>query len=114
MTDPRVTGALRYSQDVAMEGMLHARLLRSPVAHARVVGVDASAVPEGIIVLLPQDVRDLGGYGPQIKDQEVFPQERVRYAEEIEPLSDSRGSARYRRRVIAVEVRRALEDLNHD
>ncbi len=37
-----------------------------------------------------------------------------RYAEEIEPLSDSRGSARYRRRVIAVEVRRALEDLNRD
>lgn len=35
-----------------------------------------------------------------------------RYAEEIEPISDSRGSARYRRRVIAVEVRRALEDLN--
>src|SRR5829696_5017577 len=83
MTDPRVTGALRYSQDVAMEGMLHARLLRSPVAHARVVGVDASAVPEGIIVLLPQDVRDLGGYGPQIKDQEVFPQERVRYAGDV-------------------------------
>jgi aerobic carbon-monoxide dehydrogenase medium subunit len=37
-----------------------------------------------------------------------------RYAERIEPLSDSRGSARYRRRVIAVEVRRALEDLIHD
>jgi aerobic carbon-monoxide dehydrogenase medium subunit len=34
-----------------------------------------------------------------------------RYAEEIEPLSDSRGSDRYRKRVIAVEVRRALEDL---
>src|ERR671910_651352 len=83
MTDPRVTGAVRYSQDVAMEGMIHARLLRSPVAHARVVGVDASEVPEGIIVLLPQDVRDLGGYGPQIKDQEVFPQERVRYAGDV-------------------------------
>jgi len=34
-----------------------------------------------------------------------------RYAEEIEPFSDSRGSERYRKRVIAVEVRRALEDL---
>jgi aerobic carbon-monoxide dehydrogenase medium subunit len=34
-----------------------------------------------------------------------------RYAERIEPLSDSRGSARYRQRVIAIEVRRALEDL---
>src|SRR5215217_713196 len=83
MSDPRVTGAVRYSQDVAMEGMLHARLLRSPVAHARVVGVDASAVPEGIIVLLPEDVQDLGGYGPQIKDQEILPQERVRYAGDV-------------------------------
>jgi len=34
-----------------------------------------------------------------------------RYAELIDPISDSRGSSVYRRRVIAVEVRRALEDL---
>src|SRR5215208_6015864 len=83
MTDMRVTGTVRYSQDVEMDGMLHARLLRSPVAHARVVGVDASAVPEDVVVLLPEDVRDLGDYGPQIKDQEAIPQERVRYAGEI-------------------------------
>src|SRR5215218_10876790 len=37
-----------------------------------------------------------------------------RYAEAIEPLSDSRGSGRYRKRVIAVEVRRALEDLRDE
>jgi carbon-monoxide dehydrogenase medium subunit len=34
-----------------------------------------------------------------------------RYAEAIDPISDARGSAEYRRRVIAVEVRRALEEL---
>lgn len=34
-----------------------------------------------------------------------------RYAESIDPISDSRGSAQYRRRVIAVEVRRALEEM---
>lgn len=34
-----------------------------------------------------------------------------RYAESIDPISDVRGSASYRRRVIAVEVRRALEEL---
>jgi aerobic carbon-monoxide dehydrogenase medium subunit len=34
-----------------------------------------------------------------------------RYAERIEPLSDARGSAAYRKRVIEVEVRRALEEL---
>jgi carbon-monoxide dehydrogenase medium subunit len=33
----------------------------------------------------------------------------ARYAERIEPIADSRGSAAYRRRVIAVEVRRAVE-----
>jgi carbon-monoxide dehydrogenase medium subunit len=34
-----------------------------------------------------------------------------RYAERVQPMSDSRGSADYRRRVTAVEVRRALEEL---
>ena len=34
-----------------------------------------------------------------------------RYAERVEPMSDARGSAAYRRRVTAVEVRRALEDV---
>ena len=44
-------------------------------------------------------------------DGELAAEVGRRYSEEIQPLSDSRGSARYRRRVIAVEVRRALEDL---
>jgi carbon-monoxide dehydrogenase medium subunit len=34
-----------------------------------------------------------------------------RYAGAIDPISDLRGSAAYRRRVVAVEVRRALEEL---
>src|SRR3712207_9244137 len=79
MTDPRVIGAVHYSQDVAIEGMLHARLLRSPVAHGRVIGVDASAVPEGVVGLLPGDVPDLGGYRPPIKDQKGLPHGRVCY-----------------------------------
>jgi aerobic carbon-monoxide dehydrogenase medium subunit len=33
------------------------------------------------------------------------------YADLIDPISDSRGSADYRRRAIAVEVRRALEEI---
>jgi len=36
-----------------------------------------------------------------------------RYAERIQPISDVRGSAQYRGRVTAVEVRRALEELAH-
>lgn len=83
MTDPRVTGAVRYSQDVEAEGMLHARFVRSTVAHARITAIDASRVPEGVVVLLPEDVRDLGRYGCQIKDQEALPGDRVRYAGDV-------------------------------
>ncbi len=83
MTDPRVTGAVRYSQDMGVAGMLEARLLRSPVPHARVVSVDASAVPQDVVVLTPEDVKDLASYGPQIKDQDVLPQGRVRYSGDV-------------------------------
>ncbi|TMR92768.1 molybdopterin-dependent oxidoreductase [Nonomuraea basaltis] len=38
-----VTGAARYTLDVAMEGLLHLELLRSPHAHARIVAIDTSA-----------------------------------------------------------------------
>ncbi len=37
----RVSGRARYTTDVVLPGMLHARILRSPHPHARVVRVDA-------------------------------------------------------------------------
>jgi xanthine dehydrogenase YagR molybdenum-binding subunit len=39
----KVSGAAKYSYDVARPGLLHARIVRSPHAHARVVAVDLSA-----------------------------------------------------------------------
>jgi carbon-monoxide dehydrogenase medium subunit len=44
-------------------------------------------------------------------DAELAAEIGARYANAIEPLSDVRGSAAYRKRVIAVEVRRALFEL---
>jgi carbon-monoxide dehydrogenase large subunit len=42
--DPRlITGASQYVSDVALPGLLHAAFVRSPHAHARVRGIDASA-----------------------------------------------------------------------
>jgi carbon-monoxide dehydrogenase medium subunit len=55
----------------------------------------------GAVAETPQDFPDLcDGDAEEIG---------ARYAERIEPLSDARGSARYRRRVIAAEVTRAVE-----
>jgi CO/xanthine dehydrogenase Mo-binding subunit len=70
--DARVTGAQRYSVHVERPRMLHAAFVRSPHAHARVLGVDASALPGDCVALLPVDVADIGAYGCQAHDQRVL------------------------------------------
>ena len=41
--DPRfIRGMGRYVDDIALPGMLHLAILRSPVAHARIVSIDTS------------------------------------------------------------------------
>ncbi|GAA2480738.1 molybdopterin-dependent oxidoreductase [Winogradskya humida] len=53
-----VTGTARYTFDVAMPGMLHLKVLRSPHAHARITSIDASgalAVPGVRAVLTHED-----------------------------------------------------------
>ena len=39
----KVTGGAVYGVDVAMPGMLHGAVLRSPYPHARIVSIDTSA-----------------------------------------------------------------------
>ncbi len=56
-----VTGRVRYTLDVAIDGLLHLKLLRSPHAHARIVSIDktaALAVPGVCAVLTHEDAPD--------------------------------------------------------
>ena len=39
----KVTGATRFTVDVALPGMLHGRILRSPLPHARIRAIDVAA-----------------------------------------------------------------------
>ncbi len=53
-----VTGAARFTFDLAIEGLLHIKLLRSPHAHARIISIDTSpalAVPGVRAVLTHED-----------------------------------------------------------
>jgi xanthine dehydrogenase molybdenum-binding subunit len=53
----KVTGAARYAEDFRVEGMLFAKLLTSPLPHAKVRHIDASkalAMP-GVVALLTAD-----------------------------------------------------------
>jgi xanthine dehydrogenase molybdenum-binding subunit len=64
----KVRGGKGFPVNVTLPGMLHAKLLRSPYPHARIVSIDASAaeqLPGVHAVLLPKDV-------PQIKFCPVY------------------------------------------
>jgi CO/xanthine dehydrogenase Mo-binding subunit len=85
----KVTGRARYVTDLALPGMAHAKVLRSPYAHARVRRVDLTRARE-----LPGIFAALGGadltwcdpyYGPAYRDRPVLAIDVARY--EGEPVA---------------------------
>lgn len=81
----KVTGTVGYTVNMELPGMLHAKVLRSELPHARLVKVDASkaeALPGVIAVLTRDDLRngDIEPYyGPVIRDQPIVAIDKVRY-----------------------------------
>jgi 4-hydroxybenzoyl-CoA reductase subunit alpha len=78
----KVTGATRFADDVALPRMLFARLLRSPLPHARIVTVDthaAAAAPGVALVLTGADFPLPYGIMPVSQDEHALCPERVRY-----------------------------------
>ena len=85
---------------------------RPCVAVAAVRGLTGLRVVVGAVAERPQELPEVCALADSsLPDSELAAEVGRGYAEGIEPMSDSRGSAAYRRRVIAVEVRRAVEAL---
>jgi CO/xanthine dehydrogenase Mo-binding subunit len=85
----RVTGTVPYAANLRLPDMLTAKVLRSPIPHARIVRLDASAaerLPGVAAVLTAADLDRPGGpashFGLQIKDQPLVARNRVRYVGE--------------------------------
>ncbi len=84
-TPAKVSGRLRYAADMTMPGMLHAQVLRSPHAHARILSIDTSAAQAmaGVeAVITSADVPGEDGFGVFVNDQPVMAREKVRYVGE--------------------------------
>ena len=79
----KVTGKALYTGDLQLPGMAYAKILRSPVAHARLTKVDASKALEltGVLATLTRDdIKDFNyKYGATYKDQSIVAVDKVRY-----------------------------------
>lgn len=79
----KVTGKALYTDDLPSTGILHARLLASPHAHAKILGIDTAQAlaTEGVkAVLTGQDCALL--FGLLLQDRPALAREKVRYAGE--------------------------------
>jgi aerobic carbon-monoxide dehydrogenase large subunit len=88
---PLLTGAGRFVDDVDPMGVLHARFLRSPLAHAEIVGVDvdrAASAPgvrgawDGAELGLPPLVPPIENEAAFVPPRPLLAQDRVRFVGE--------------------------------
>jgi carbon-monoxide dehydrogenase large subunit len=90
LEDPKLlAGRATYTDDVALPGMLHTAVLRSPVAHARIARIDTSkalALPGVFAVVTGEDARELTNPLPAFCAEPVVEYamavDKVRYAGE--------------------------------
>jgi CO/xanthine dehydrogenase Mo-binding subunit len=107
----RVDGRLDFAVNAEVPNMLHARLLRSEVPHARIRSVDARAavaMPGVIAVLTAADLGRVGGpaghYGPVLLDQPVVCGDRVRFAGDPVAAVAAETEAAAAAALLAIEV----------
>ena len=102
----KVSGAARYTHDLSFPGMLHAAVLTSPHASARIVSIDTSKayeVPGVRAVLTGADLEyRLGLY---MKDKRILARDVVRYQGEavVAVAADTVDAARQACRNVAIE-----------
>src|ERR1043165_5254619 len=110
--DPRfVRGQGRYIDDLKLPGMLHGAILRSPLAHARIISIDTSAAqahPRGRAVVTGADLAGLNlAWMPTLSadTQAVLATDKVRFqGQEVAfVVADDRYAARDALELIDVE-----------
>jgi CO/xanthine dehydrogenase Mo-binding subunit len=79
----KVRGQAEFAGDIVVPRMLHGKVLRAPVPHARIAALDtaaAEAMPGVVCVLTAADLADIDPYwGHAIKDRPVLAIDRVRF-----------------------------------
>ena len=79
----KVTGKALFAADMKLPNMLYGKILRSPLAHARIKRVDpieAEKLPGVKAVLTRADIdKQFASYGRAVRDQDIVAIDKVRY-----------------------------------
>jgi CO/xanthine dehydrogenase Mo-binding subunit len=79
----KLRGQAQFVADMLVPRMLHGKVLRSPIAHGRIVSIDTAAaekIPGVVCVLTGSDLRDIDPYyGHAIKDRPILAIDKVRF-----------------------------------
>jgi len=80
-----VTGRAAYTVDVLLPSMLHAKLFRSSVPHAKIKRLDASRARAlaGVAAVLTANDVPRRRFGFTVQDEEIFAGEKVRYVGDV-------------------------------
>jgi len=80
-----VTGRATYTVDVALPGLLHAKLFRSPVPHAKIRRLDVSRTRglPGVVSVLTADDVPAKRFGFGVQDEQLFAGDKVRYTGDV-------------------------------
>jgi len=86
----KVTGRAKYAEDYRVDGMLFAKLLLSPMPHARVIGVDARAalaMPGVKAILTADDLPDLRGAERALTNEPLYQGEPILAVAAVDELT---------------------------
>ncbi len=78
---PHVLGMTPYVVDMTFPGMLHAKILRSEHAHAKILSIDVSDAEKmpGVMATLTGKEIPVNSFGPTCQDQPLLADDKVRH-----------------------------------
>ncbi len=80
---PKVKGTAQFTDDIVLSGMLHGKVLRSPLPHAKILNIDvskAARLPGVKGVMTGMEIPDRKyGIVPKARDEYALAKDKVRY-----------------------------------
>lgn len=105
----KLSGEAVYIGDMVLDGMLHARTLRSEKAHARIISIELPELPEGYFAITKKDVPGENHMQSVVSDHPLFADKEVFYIGQ--PLLLMIGPDKEKTASLASQVKVRYEDL---